>query len=60
MPFLPSQEFLERVRERPPPPFDNWRTWQRQLFAWGTMSVWLLLAGAAERLPARPLGVVKC
>jgi hypothetical protein len=45
MPFLPSQEFLERVREPVPPPFSNWQPWQRRLFAWGTVLVWLILVG---------------
>jgi hypothetical protein len=45
MPFLPSQEFLERVREPVPSPFANWQPWQRRLFAWGTVVVWLILVG---------------
>jgi hypothetical protein len=45
MPFLPSQEFLERVREPVPAPFANWQPWQRRLFAWGTVLVWLTLVG---------------
>lgn len=48
MPFLPSQDFLERVRQPVPPPFANWGTWQRQLFAWSAVSIWSVLVGAAS------------
>jgi hypothetical protein len=47
MPFLPSPEFIAQVREPPPTPFVNWQPWQRKLFAWGTIIVWLILTGTA-------------
>jgi len=47
MPFLPSPEFIAQVREPPPPPFISWQPWQRKLFAWGTVLVWLILVGFA-------------
>jgi membrane-anchored glycerophosphoryl diester phosphodiesterase (GDPDase) len=45
MPSTFSPEFLERIRQPPPPPFVNWRPWQRKLFGWGTLVVWLMLVG---------------
>jgi hypothetical protein len=35
------------MRERPPPPFHKWQTWQRQLFAYGVYVIWLAFAGLA-------------
>jgi hypothetical protein len=46
MPSTFSPEFLERIRQPPPRPFVNWRPWQRRLFAWGALLVWLVLLGA--------------
>jgi hypothetical protein len=47
MPWLPSPEFVERMRAPLTRPFDKWRPWQRYVFAWGAMLLWLILAGAA-------------
>jgi hypothetical protein len=47
MPSTFSPEFLERIRQPPPPPFVNWRPWQRRLFAWGAALAWIVLLGAA-------------
>jgi hypothetical protein len=46
MPFSFSPEFLAQIRQPPPPPFINWRPWQRKLFGWGAVLVWLMLAGS--------------
>jgi hypothetical protein len=45
MPSTFSPEFIERLRQPPPPPFVNWRPWQRKLFAWSVMLVWVVFVG---------------
>ena len=45
MPSSFSPEFLARIRQPPPPPFVSWRPWQRQLFGWGAILLWLVLVG---------------
>ncbi len=45
MPYSFSPEFLEQIRQGPPPPIINWRPWQRRLFGWGAVLVWVILVG---------------
>jgi hypothetical protein len=45
MPSSFSADFLERIRQSPPPPFVDWRPWQRRLFGWSAILFWLILVG---------------
>ena len=47
MSWLPSPEFVERMRAPLTRPFNKWLPWQRYVFACGVMLLWLMLAGAA-------------
>jgi hypothetical protein len=42
-----SPEFIDRVRQPPPPPFIKWQNWQRRFFGWGVGLVWLILVGGS-------------